>query len=155
MGSVRCHNRVPTLGRASTKHGEFDRQQVRGYTLEMEATVTKSVHEISADERRTLEGLLGLSLLPDQQVLVMVYDPDAVSDEIIRRRAAESIRQTWKRVDAHVAAEGISADEFDAAIDEAMQHVRRRTGECAPLSTPTFSFGQHGKTVPLEHFLIC
>jgi hypothetical protein len=94
----------------------------------MEATVTKSVHEISADERRTLEGLLGSSLLPEQQVLVMVYNPNAVSDEIIRRRAAESIRQTWKRVDAHVAAEGISADEFDAVIDEAMQHVRRRTG---------------------------
>ena len=93
----------------------------------MDATVTKSVQEIPDDARRTLENLLGLNLQPNQQVFVMVFTPGTVPDDAIRRQAAAAIRETWKRIDAHVAAEGISGEEIDAAIDEVMRHVRPRT----------------------------
>lgn len=92
----------------------------------METTVSKGVSEIPDDARRGLESLLGGRLEADQRVVVMVYTPGAVPDEASRRQAVASLQATFRKIDAHVAASGISPEEIEAAIDEAMEHVRPR-----------------------------
>ena len=97
------------------------------YTTSMEAMVTRNVNEISPPARRTLEDLLGRQLEANQQVFLMVLSPSHKPDAETRRQAAESIRRTLSQVDRHVAAHGISGEQVDAAVDEAMEHVRPRS----------------------------
>lgn len=73
-----------------------------------------------------MENLLGHPLGADQQVMVMVFAAGKVPNEAARRAAAESIRRTLAEVDRHRVAHGITDDAADAAVDEAMQHVRPR-----------------------------
>jgi hypothetical protein len=92
----------------------------------MEAMVTKSVGEIPDDARRGLEGLLGHELQPDQRVFVMVLSANPVPDEPTRRGAAQGIRSIIAQAQHHADALGVSDDEIDSAVEEAMAHVRRR-----------------------------
>ncbi|HUY34160.1 MAG TPA: hypothetical protein VMV69_15540 [Pirellulales bacterium] len=87
----------------------------------------QNVSQIQADHRRWLENALGQPLQDDQQVCIMLLEPMKVPDETTRRRAAESIERTWVTVDKNVRASGITDEEIEAAIDEAMQHVRGRS----------------------------
>ena len=49
-----------------------------------------------------------------------------ILDEAIRRRSVASLPETFRKIDEHVAAQGISAEEIESAIDEAMEHIRPR-----------------------------
>lgn len=89
--------------------------------------ISLPVHAIAEPERRSLENLLGHPLETDQQVLVLVCSAGRDVDEATRRAAAERIRSTLAAVDQHRAASSIDDSEVDAAIDEAMGHVRPRS----------------------------
>lgn len=88
--------------------------------------ISLPVNEIPEPDRRSLENLLGRSLAADQQVMVVVFAAGKVPNEVARRAAAESIRRTLAEADQRRAAHGITDEEADAAVDEAMQHVRPR-----------------------------
>jgi hypothetical protein len=96
------------------------------YTFGMESTSSYNVNDLPATERQTLEGMLGQPLSPDQRVFVMAYTPSAVPDESVREAAAAGIQRTFEKVDEHAAAHGVSPEEADAALEEAMGHVRPR-----------------------------
>ncbi len=51
-------------------------------------------------------------------------EPDV--DAQIRREAIESIRRIQAKIDQHMAEQGITTEEFNAAVDEAMENVRPR-----------------------------
>jgi hypothetical protein len=93
----------------------------------MSDMVSFPVNDIPEPDRRSLENLLGRPLEADQQVFVMVCSAGEVADETTRRAAVERIRNTLTNVDRRRAANGVSDDEMDAAIDEAMEHVRPRS----------------------------
>ena len=79
-------------------------------------------NELPSDARRAVERVLGRVLAPDEEVSIMAFSPhDAPAGEARQKlarqledritRTAESVRQ-------------IPDDEQEAAIDEALNHVR-------------------------------
>jgi hypothetical protein len=94
------------------------------YTCVMSEMISRPVNDLSEPDRRLLENLLGHPLLADQQVFVIVYSAGELPDEAARRAAAENIRRTLDKIDRHRMASGITEEEIDAAVDEAMDHVR-------------------------------
>ncbi len=92
----------------------------------MSEMISLPVNEIAEPERRSLENLLGHPLAAGQQVFVMVFSAGKVSDKATRQAAAENIRRTLDNVDRHQATYGITDDEINAAMDEAMHQVRPR-----------------------------
>lgn len=82
------------------------------------------VAELSADARHAMEVMLGRPLGDDEAIAVNVYKPaptGAARDEA-SRRLRERIDKTAQR------AQSISETEIDAAIDEAVDHVRHYPG---------------------------
>jgi hypothetical protein len=94
----------------------------------MSEMVSLPVNAIADADRRSLENLLGHALAADQQVCVMVFSAATAADAEARRKAVENIRRTMEKVDQYQAARGMGGDEVEAAIDEAMDHVRPRRG---------------------------
>ena len=79
-------------------------------------------NELPSDARRAVEGVLGRVLEPDEEVSIMAFSPhDAPTGEARQKlarqledritRTAESVRQ-------------VPDDEQEAAIDDALHHVR-------------------------------
>lgn len=94
--------------------------------MEREPLAVQNVKDLQANEKRCLEGILGQQLRDQQQVFIMAFTPDVVTDEATRRRALAGLEQTWERVQKHMLDHGITDEEFDAAVDEAMRHIRPR-----------------------------
>jgi len=92
----------------------------------MSEMISVPVSDLSQPDRRSLEKLLGHPLSADQQVFVMVYSAGKVPDEKSRRAAVESIRRTLAEFDRHHLASRISQEEFEDAVNEAMDHIRPR-----------------------------
>ncbi len=92
----------------------------------MDATATRTVNQIPADEKRTLENLLGSALEPQQHVLILTYTPSQAPGDDARQAARARIAHTIAVNQQFAVSEGISAVEADAAVDEAMSHIRRR-----------------------------
>jgi hypothetical protein len=92
----------------------------------MSEMISLPVNAIPEPDRRSLENLLGHPLQANQQVFVMVCSAGQAADEGTRHAAAERIRCTLANIDRHRADNSIAEDQVDAAIDEAMEHVRPR-----------------------------
>ena len=88
--------------------------------------LSRNVDEIPEASRRSLENLLGRELQEHQRVFIMVLDPAAAPNEAARRSAAVGLRDIIAQAGRHADANGMSEDEVDAAVTEAMEHVRRR-----------------------------
>jgi hypothetical protein len=92
----------------------------------MEAMISKIVGEIPVTAKRGLEDLLGRVLQPDQRVLVVVLSPSKSPEELVRREAVDGLRQLIASAQRHADEKGVTDDEIDSAVEEAMAHVRRR-----------------------------
>lgn len=90
----------------------------------MEHATLRNVTDVQGDKRTALEGLLGQQLSENQQVFIMVFTPGVVPDD--ETRQAARIEKTLDESERQAAARGITAEEADAAVDEAMEHVRHR-----------------------------
>ena len=88
--------------------------------------ITRTVNEIPDDARRTLEGLLGRQLEANQQLFVMVLSPSQVPNDETRQKAAQGLRELMAQAETHAAAQGVTGQDVDEAVDEAMAYVRRR-----------------------------
>ncbi len=93
----------------------------------METMTTRNVNEMPSGERTALEALLGGKLSPEQQVFVIAYTPGVAPDPAVRAAARQQLMKTFEAIDRNAVKHGLSADEADAAIEEAMEHVRPRT----------------------------
>ena len=98
------------------------------YTLSMESMTDRNVNDIPAAERQAIEALLGRSLDADQQVFIMAYTPNAVPSQAVRDAARASLQRTFDKIDEYAKAHGVTPEEADAALDEAMGQVRPRHG---------------------------
>jgi hypothetical protein len=94
----------------------------------MESMIDRNVNDMPAAERQVIEALLGRSLDADQQVFIMAYTPNAAPSKAVRDAARTSLQQTFAKIDEYAMARGISPEEADAALDEAMQQIRPRHG---------------------------
>lgn len=96
------------------------------YTFDMESLTTRTVHDLPTGERKALEQLLGRALDETQQVFIMAFTPGLAPNEGTRAAARSRLVQTFAAAEEHAHAEGITTEEADAAVEEAMQHVRNR-----------------------------
>ncbi len=93
----------------------------------MKTTATCNVDDLAASEKQSLEALLGNPLETGQCVFIMTYQPGVVPDEAVRQAARERIERQLLINQQHAEALGITAEEADQAIDEAISVVRRRS----------------------------
>ena len=92
----------------------------------MDLTATRNVNQIPADEKRTLENLLGSALEPQQHVLILAYTPSQAPGNYARQAARARIAHTIAVNQQFAVSTGVSGVEADAAVDEAMSHFRHR-----------------------------
>ena len=85
--------------------------------------IVRNVRDISPDDRRSLESMLGERLREDQKVCISVV-PVTEPDEEVRRSALARIEEIFSRTEAYAREHGITEREIDEAVEEAMQHVR-------------------------------
>jgi len=86
----------------------------------MQNGALRKVAELPPDARHAVEAMLGRPLRDDEAVSVNVYKPAPIgaTRENVSQRLRERVDKTAKRV------QGIPEAEIDAAIDEAVDHVR-------------------------------
>jgi hypothetical protein len=88
-------------------------------------TISRKVDDLSQPDRAALEHLLGRQLEQDQQVVVMAFKP-CETDASVREAARMRLHASLDRAARHAADLGITTDEADAAIAEAMEAIRHR-----------------------------
>ena len=86
----------------------------------------RSVDEIEGAPRRWVESGLGQQLRQDQRVMVTVLNVGVAPDDEARREAREELRRIRAEAAANIKAQGVSPEEVDALVDEAIAHVRRQ-----------------------------
>ena len=87
--------------------------------------VQRNVREIDSEGRRFLESTLGQPLRDNQQVLIQVFDLDRITDEQTRQRAHEKASEIAAQGRRNAAALGVTEQEVDEAIQEALTFVRQ------------------------------
>ncbi len=92
----------------------------------METIAVRNVSDIGADEKRSLEDLIGARLQENQQVFIMVFTPGLEPDSVSREAAMNNVETILEEAHRNATAQGITSEEADAAVEEAMNHVRRR-----------------------------
>lgn len=86
-------------------------------------TISRNVNDLTSADRAALEHVLGRALLPNQQIVIAVLPADAqtaLSREASRGRLLKLLQETSQRA----LAAGISPEEADARVREAMETVR-------------------------------
>lgn len=94
--------------------------------MKREPLTVQNVKDLQASQKRCLESILGQELRDHQQVFIMAFSAGVEPDEATRRQALAGIKELQAKAEAYANAHGITEEEFDAAVEEAMQHVRRR-----------------------------
>jgi len=89
-------------------------------------SIVRNVKDIEPAERRYLESTLGRRLQENQQVVIQVIDLAVEPDAETKQAALARASQIARKGRANAAEQGVTEEEVDAAIDEAMDHVRRR-----------------------------
>jgi hypothetical protein len=87
--------------------------------------IVRDVKTIEPDERRVYESVLGHPLQENQRVIIRVVELEDESEQADRRAALSRAVEIARCGRAAVEAQGITAEEADAAIEEAIQEVRR------------------------------
>jgi hypothetical protein len=96
------------------------------YNSDMENMLSCNVTDIPEASRRSLEDLLGRQLHANQRVCILVIDSSAVPNADQRASATAGLRELITIAQSHADQTGVSEEEIDAAVNEAMGHVRRR-----------------------------
>jgi hypothetical protein len=78
--------------------------------------------ELAAPVKAAIESLLGRPLQDDEQVSVRVYRRHEAPRGEARQKAARRLEEHLERMASKV--KDVSQDEMEAALDDAMDHVR-------------------------------
>ena len=89
-------------------------------------SIIRNVKDIEDDKRSVFESVLGQKLRDNQQLFIRVItvgeEPPAATRDAALKRASEIARQGR----AHAAAQGVTPEGADAAIDEAIREHRQQ-----------------------------
>jgi len=92
----------------------------------MSTIVSRNVDDLPEPSRQGIEQLLGVRLEAHQRVYIIVAAPLAGPAESKRRPAARRMQELIVRAQAHADAHGVTDQEMDASVEEAMTRVRHR-----------------------------
>lgn len=85
--------------------------------------------DLSPDQRRALESLLGRSLDADEMVSVRTSKGQILKEAVTGDAREETFRNLFDRIERTARrVEGVPEEEVDAAIDEAVDYVRHHHG---------------------------
>jgi hypothetical protein len=87
-------------------------------------SATRTVEQMLPDERRLLEGILGEPLLQDEQVAIVRYRRPLQSDGPQKAAARAGLLALMEKAHQSAIAHGVTDEEADAAIDEAIEAIR-------------------------------
>jgi fatty acid/phospholipid biosynthesis enzyme len=89
-------------------------------------SIIRNVSDIEIDPRHWLESSLGQHLEDNQRVMIMVLNVGTEPDEKKRRQAQENLRSIRSQTAANVQAQGITPNNVDVIVDEAISDIRHR-----------------------------
>jgi hypothetical protein len=92
-------------------------------------SITRDVDKIEAGERRVYEAVLGHALRENQQVVLRVIELEKGPDESVRRKASEEFHDLCRTGTENRERQGISVEEADQALDEAIRAARSQKTE--------------------------
>ncbi len=92
--------------------------------MENERIAVQNVKDVPDNGKRWLEEVLGHHLDDTQQVFIMVFTPGAPPSEACRKESRSGVQAARANVQKHMTEHGASDQEYDAAVDEAMERVR-------------------------------
>ena len=90
----------------------------------MSNVISRNVDDLPESSKQGIEQLLGAPLKPHERVYIVVEAPLAGPAEPVRKQAAKRIRDIIAQAQAHADQENVPDAEIDAAVDEAMTHIR-------------------------------
>ena len=90
----------------------------------MENVSINLARDLPASARTVVENLLGRSLRDDEEVSIMALDPHPAPSGHERRASADRLRSALDQLADK--AQNVIDGEVDAAVDEAMDHIRPR-----------------------------
>ena len=92
----------------------------------MDSMAVRNVKQMPRQQKQSLEDLVGRELQDDQKVFILAFTPGVAPTGQARAEAMVGIEKTWAKVDRHMQEQGVTEEEFDAAVDDAVQQVGRR-----------------------------
>ena len=90
----------------------------------METKLSSNVADLSEDQRKLLESLIGQPLSAEEVVYWVVMRPGRTPTAADKARARTGMQELFAKADQHAAEQGTTGEEFETAVDEAVQHVR-------------------------------
>jgi hypothetical protein len=90
-------------------------------------SIIRNVKDIASNERQWLESALKQHLEDNQRVLIMVLSPGVQADEAVREKAMADLKDISRKGAANREAQGVSVEEADRILDEAIEHARKRS----------------------------
>jgi hypothetical protein len=94
--------------------------------MENELIAVQNLKELQDSGKQWLEGILGRQLRDNQQVYIMVFTPGIEPNATARRNGLANWERITSSVEQHLQENGVTGEEFDAAVDETMEQVRLR-----------------------------
>ena len=95
----------------------------------MQSSVIYKASDLSAEERRAAEVLLGHRLEGDEMVSVRTSRGQLLKEASTGQAREDAFQKLFERIDTTAArAKGAGDDEVDAAIAEAVEYVRHNRG---------------------------
>jgi hypothetical protein len=91
----------------------------------MAANFSRNVGDLPARDKQSLEHLLGKPLEGTERVYIVAFDPVQPTNEQ-RLQSAAKIEQVLHKVKKSADDLGVTDDDIDEVVDEAMDHIRRR-----------------------------
>lgn len=88
-------------------------------------SVIRNVKDIEPIQRQWIEESIGRHLEDNQQVIIRVVNIDMEPDSAVRDTALEEASAIAAQGRSHAAAERVSEEDVNSAIDEAIQHSRQ------------------------------
>ena len=91
----------------------------------MDSISVQKAADIDVPAREWLQRLFGRSFAEDEQVTIFVATPHAAPSAQDRRAAFKRMNHVLDKAAENM--KDVPDDEFDDAVDEAMQHIRKPT----------------------------
>ncbi|MGA2032024.1 MAG: hypothetical protein ABSG68_07200 [Thermoguttaceae bacterium] len=88
-------------------------------------SIARDVKSLESDERRLYESVVGHALQENQRVIIRVVDLEEEPDQATRRAAMSRAVEIARQGREAARAQGITEEEANAAIEEAVRDVRR------------------------------
>lgn len=90
----------------------------------METKLSSNVADLSEDQRKLLESLIGQPLSAEEVVYWVVMRPGRTPAAADKARARAGMQELFTQADQLAVEQGTTPEEFETAVDEAVRHVR-------------------------------